>query len=242
MIYLDLGRRSTGKSTLAYYMVRDIAPRVIFDPRGLFPSDDRAESFEQIATWFDRRYDPPDDRPASPELVITPDTDVQGMFAFAADELKTWIKTNGGRAAFLVDEARMIDPQTDGLNYLLRYANNDDVTVIFTAHRPADIPTSIRAISDYWCLFHATQEHDLKVIGERCGSAVAAQVQRLPRHHFIVWDDGRGVASIRNRPADWYRPLRDEAVRRSAETGRESRLPAGSLLASDGTEASLFKP
>lgn len=208
MIYLNLGRREVGKTTLACYVVSKAVTRVIFDPRGLYPSDARAYTSDDIANWFIGAMRP--DAPASSrELVITPDGDVQECFDTACAYVKAWLRSGRTDIAFLIDELRFIK-NTDGpdLNWVLRCATRASVVVVFTAHRPADVAPDIRAISDVWCIFQMTQEHDLKVITERCSPSVSAMVSRLKPRHFIAWNDALGTMQSHTHPERWYMPLK----------------------------------
>lgn len=208
MIYLNLGRREVGKTTLAYYLISKLRTRVIFDPRGLFPATGRATTENGIAKGF---YEL--NKGTTQELVITPDADVQGSFDQTCAYVKEWLRAGRSDIGFVVDELRFI-PEKDGadLNWILRCATRDSVAVVFTAHRPSDVSTDIRAISDVWCIFQMTQEHDLKAIAERCSPNVAQQVARLPARHFISWNDAAGRMSVHTHPERWHIPLRETAA------------------------------
>lgn len=200
MIYVLNGRREVGKTTLALYLASRVPTRVIFDPRGLVPASDRALTANDVADQFTRM------REANPtrSIVVTPDSDVKGLFEYTARECKEWARDAEGPIAFVVDEVRFIDTESPALDWLLRCAARSEVTIIFTAHRPSDLPPDIRAIADYWCLFTITQEHDLKVIRERCSDEVAARVQRLKSREFLTWDDTTGTFREYRDPSQWF--------------------------------------
>jgi hypothetical protein len=81
------------------------------------------------------------------------------------------------------------------------------VTVVFTTHRPVDISAKIRSIVDYWCVFHTTQELDLRTLSGYLDATTLARVQRLPPYQFVVWDDTKGTARTVTNAQSWYRPL-----------------------------------
>lgn len=217
MIYLVLGRRQLGKTTLAYSMARKCPRRLIFDPRGQIHSDGlRVSDRALLAGAMDDMADPKD---PIKEILVTPDQDVQGMFDACAREVKAWADDfahaprSARRLMFLIDEARLVKLlDSAAFEYVMRAAPPDLIQVAITAHRPADIPTDVRAISDHWLLFRCTQEHDLKVIRERCTESVCNQVAQLAPHQFIHWDDATAKAFAHREPGAWFVPLRSSAA------------------------------
>ena len=216
-IYLALGRRQLGKTTLVYSMARKCPARLILDPRGLIHSDGlRVSRLEDLELMMDRMsVTASTKKDALSEIIVTPDTNVQTMFDQCARHVKAWAQDfqHAPRAThrlmFVVDEARFFDlRESAAFEYVLRAAPPDLVNIAITAHRPVDIPTDIRAISDHWLMFRCTQEHDLKVIGERTTETVRDAVARLNPHEFIDWDDATATARPFKNPAAWYLPLR----------------------------------
>jgi len=213
VIYLALGRRQLGKTTLVYSMARKCPARIILDPRALIHSDGlRVSNARDLSAAVDAIID---ERNSLQEVLITPDSNVQSMFNQASQHVKDWAidfqhaPRATRRMMFVIDEARFFDlRESAAFEYVLRAAPPDLVNVAITAHRPADIPTDIRAISDHWLMFRCTQEHDLKVIGERCTDAVRNHVEKLNPHEFIDWDDATATAKAYRNPAAWYIPLR----------------------------------
>ena len=227
MIYLCLGRREMGKTTLAAYLVRESNPRVLFDPRGLYPAVRRATTVQEIQQAFDEA----EIREGQIEIVITPDSQCQACFAWTCKEVKAWLQQDRA-VAFVIDEMRFVDTDIEELDWILRCATRESVRVVFTGHRPSDVPTDIRAITDYWLLFQATQEHDLKVIRERCTESVASTVERLAPRHFVAWDDARAQSTVYRYPDRWYVPLGRPAPIRRESNG----LPAGEKAVDPGLD------
>ena len=224
MIYLCLGRREQGKTTLALYLTRTHRARVLFDPRGLIPAPVRVTRLSEIQPAFDNLWTDVKEGPQT--IVLTPDGRVQPFFERTAEEVKRWVREpHAPSIAFLVDELRFVDPNTEAFDWLCRCATRAQVTIVATAHRPTDVPTDLRAITDVWCLFQATQEHDLQVIETRCSAATRADVQRLKPREFIVWDDTRGVRTAYLDPRVWYSPL----LHTSAPVIDESLPPANPI-------------
>ena len=88
--------------------------------------------------------------------------------------------------------------------------------MIFTAHRPADVAVDIRAIATFWMIFRITQEHDLKVIGDHCGSKVVEQVLLLNDGELIIWNDSRATWRKESDRRKWYVPMAVQIEQREA--------------------------
>jgi len=202
MIILVFGRREQGKTTFAYHLALQKETRVEFDPRGMFAttSDIIPDSFE-LQELLDERE----------EIIVQPEHNVKRVFEDTCNSIWRWIKQYHDMGdelslSFLVDEARFIDTPSyipESLDAILRMAPRREVDTIFTAHRPVDISVDIRAIADYWAIFQTTQEHDLKVISERCGEQVAEIVAKLPAHHLVIWNDALGTFRVLDKPEVW---------------------------------------
>lgn len=216
MIYLLLGRRELGKTTLAIYMARKAPYQVIFDPRGLVPvtTGARVTTSGELATAALAMRDT-----VAPlrEVIITPREDVQAMFDQASGIVKTWTEEfpNTDHAlVFVVDEARFVDVRkSQAFGWVTRASPRDLFHVIVTAHRPIDLPTDLRAIADHWYLFRCVQEHDLDAIEERCGTRAMGVVSRLAAHEYLHWDDAMGTYTINRDPKSWHLPIRSPAAR-----------------------------
>lgn len=205
MIYAAVGRRERGKTTLVYSLARKVATRVIFDPRGQIdtgaPRITRQPELEQAFARLEAGE--------THEILITPAGDVQSLFEHTSQYVADWVRELPDRPiAFVVDEARFVDLQGVSFEWICRCAPRDLVHIFITAHRPIDLSTNVRAILDHWLMFHCVQEHDLKVIRERCGVHVAGLVSNLKKAEWIQWDDGAGEAFEHREPAAWYVELR----------------------------------
>lgn len=210
MIYLNLGRRELGKTTLAAYLASKRARRVLFDPRGLLATGERITTPDDVRDAFELMR-----RGKRSEIVITPDLELESCFDVACWQVKTLLRNGQSDIAFVIDELRFIpDPNKNAdLDWMIRCAPRQSALIVFTAHRPADVPTDIRGISDYWCLFQMTQEHDLRVVTERCGEDVSKVVARLQPRQFVAWDDARGSFTTHVHPDRWFIALAPEQAR-----------------------------
>ena len=206
MIRLMLGRRSQGKTTLGYFVARQSPARMIFDPRGMVRSD--ASTVETSDPGIrDGSEDLIDGRIT--ELVVTPAANVNARFATFCKGARAHITAHPHKPfAILIDEVRFMDIRDENLDWIMRTSNVDRVQVIFTGHRPKDIPTDIRAIADSWNLFQFTLARDIAVIEEQTSPTVARDVQRLSPRCFIEWNDQIGAARYFSDPSKWYVRLR----------------------------------
>lgn len=207
MIVCINGRRMQGKTTLAYFLAEDRPHRCIFDPRRQFRTTD------EISTDGLHVYEMLDE---APEVLVQPWEDVRGVFVITTREFRDWtIEHADQHAVLLVDEARFLDlpnEQYDSFEQVLRFSDTSRVDVIITSHRPQDISVDIRAIADYLVFFRTTQEHDLKVVRERCGEEAAEIVSKLPDKEFLVWDDGTAAYHVEKDSAKWYVDIRPKSV------------------------------
>jgi hypothetical protein len=203
LLTIVIGRRKRGKSTLAYAISLQKPTRVTFDPRRQFhTTDDIIQAPEVVYDMLEERS----------EIIVQPYENVQSVFDRTTFEISDWIDDNPQeQISLLADEVRFLDTPNrhyEHFDRIIRFSDPEKVDAIMTCHRPSDISVDIRAIADYWCIFHTTQEHDLKIIGERCGNGVVEMVRTLRnRGEFILWDDGEGIAKLKNQPSSWFVPI-----------------------------------
>jgi hypothetical protein len=199
LLILNLGRRRVGKTTLAYKQSLTAPTRLIFDPRGQFKTSnvilhDTKELYARL-----------DD---TSEITVRPLENVRGVFDATCQVLKQWTDDNPEESvSFLVDESYFIDTPNEEyrtFDAMLRFSGTKQIKIIMTAHRPADISVSIRAIADYICMFRMTQEHDLKVVIGKCGQEVASIVSNLKPREYVSWDDGDATFRVMREPSKWF--------------------------------------
>lgn len=223
MIRLMLGRRMQGKTTLAYFVGRQSPRRMIFDPRGMIRSDASTVVGTQaeLATAGEELLDG-----RITELVVTPASHVEDRFAQFCRIAAAYLRAHPYESfAILIDEVRFIDVRNEDLDWIMRTSDVDRAQIIFTGHRPKDIPPDIRAIADTWCLFQFTLRRDLDVIEEQTSPAVARSVQGLKPRCFVEWNDQIGAARAFSDPSRWYVRLRSASVDDDTPPATRSELP-----------------
>jgi hypothetical protein len=207
VIYLSLGRREQGKTTLALYVVRHFPARVIFDPRGIIDTPDAlivrdAADLEFAMEELAAR--------ATSEVIYAPaENDLDEAFEAFALAVKQWVLDQSPRRhlAVLVDEASFVDLEIGAWQWVLRCAPRLTVHLALTVHRPVDVPVIVRTLADHWLVFRTREERDLRVVAERCGADVAALAAELPDRAFVRWDDQRARMEVVRESARWYVPL-----------------------------------
>lgn len=216
MIYLVIGRRERGKTTLAYHMASKVPARLIFDPRRMImrPSP-RARNVPTSTTLTHAVDDVLDG--SLDEMVYGPTEDrIENAFARFARECKRWVlEAPDSPVAIVIDEASFADLTLPTWHWVMRCSRREHTHIFLTAHRPVEpeIPVSVRSIADHWLLFACRQEHDLKVIEKRCSPAVAQTVQTLQSREFVHWDDERAIAKTQKQSGAWYVALRPAPTR-----------------------------
>src|SRR5688572_9700551 len=107
MIYLSIGRREMGKTTLATWMALRAPQQLIFDPRGLIrpPGATVVTTGRDLETAVDDLLDNHTNC-----VVYTPTGKIQTAFDLFAREVKQWVTTNPHRPlAVVVDELGFVN-------------------------------------------------------------------------------------------------------------------------------------
>jgi len=203
MITCIIGFTGQGKSTLAYKISMRCSTRVIFDPRGQFHTTaDILPDNEGLIDLMDDRY----------EIIVRPGrgTEVEENFDNTCRVVADWIEDNPyEKICLLVDEARLVglDSKSGSLHFdwILRSAREGSpIDVILTCHRPVDLSTNIRAISNRLCFFRVMLPNDLESIEEQCGPQVAEEVKKLLDKQFLTWNNSRQQWRKISDPGTWY--------------------------------------
>jgi hypothetical protein len=226
VIYVIIGRRELGKTTLARYLGHARTPRLTIDPRAQWPvpsnAGDPGEADDDAPGVFDA-VNPEhvlEDLEEGRDVLIQPD-DLDGAIAALAWPARRYITERPSRQLTVTfDEAGLYtNPLKQHWSWMMRCSPRDRTTIILTAHRPADVATDIRALADIWCIFRTTQEHDLDAIEDRCGAEVRALVQTLKPYEFVSWNDAKAEMQHHKNPQSWYTPaaapLQGDPIRRS---------------------------
>jgi len=216
MLHDVIGRRETGKTTLTLWLARQgNGPRLIFDPRnGIFPRGDNVKVYtldDLIDAYPALAY-----RDIQ-EIIYTPrENNLRDSFLAFSTVVQAHIEAHPrGRLSVVIDEAALVKDDLESMDHpmqaAMRWSRRDRVHFFLTCHQPKNIPTNTRAITDYLIFFHATQEHDLRVIAERCSDRFAADVSNLKPYAFLIWNDQTAaVIQPTIEPRHWHLDLSEE--------------------------------
>lgn len=215
MITINLGRRELGKTTLSFSMISKLRYQIILDPRHQFTGPVCKPIAGDIYDKLER----------GERVLIHPGKNLQDITNRLADIVRDWVEANPtAQVGVLLDECGLLD--LSEWEYLFRCLPRHSVYFVLTTHRPVDIPTFLRGISDTFCLFRATQDIDLVWIEKHCGRGVSDQVRLLKSREFIVWDDALGTSRKVTNPSTWFVDFKQGSA---ADLGRVELIEVGTL-------------
>lgn len=210
MVTVIIGFTGQGKSTLAYNVARRSPTRVIFDPRRQFgtPGAIVVSDTVELYEFLDDEH----------EIIYQPGRgeEIEEAFDQCCRVVADWIDDNPHeQVCLLVDEGRLVglDSRSASLNFdwIVRSAREGSpIDVIVTCHRPVDVSTNIRAISNRLVLFRVMLPTDLDTIEEQCGPVVRIEVQKLLDRQYIVWNNSRQQWRKVSDPSTWYVKITEE--------------------------------
>ena len=142
MIYLVIGRRELGKTTLARYLGHAKHPRLIVDPRNQWPvttDEGPADSVNPDHVL--------EDLESGQDVLIQPE-DLDDAIRSLAWPARRFITESPDRELTVIfDEAGLYrDTLKTSWSYMMRGSPRMRTAIILTAHRPSDIATDIRAL------------------------------------------------------------------------------------------------
>lgn len=207
MIDFILGRRGHGKTTLAYYLASQSQRTLVFDPRGQIRHHEEPESsaVAETITQLTRGVNALISGDLT-EVIFTPSERPTEAFTAFCREMARLVRhlPRDVTAAILIDEIRFANLTDEDLDWVLRCSDVNRFRVLFTGHRPKDVPTDIRSIGNRWMLFRFTLPLDFKVIEEQTSPAVAARVKQLAPREFVLWDDSKDGFEVFKDSGTWH--------------------------------------
>jgi hypothetical protein len=179
-----VGRKGSGKSSRLRELLRYCPRFVGFDPMGEHAPQDGKNRFESPAQlarflkWsreketFAGVYVPSGELDEEIEEVSRL-IYARGHLCFACEEVP------------LYTQAGYMPPL---LGKLVRTGRHQQIDLVSTAQRAAEVPRMLTALTDVWILFSQTEPRDLSALADRCGRDVAERVAELGLHDCFVWD------------------------------------------------------
>lgn len=221
-IYICVGRRRLGKSTLARYMAHNKSPRLFIDPRAQWKGARiyRREDAESMLEDFEAGRDVIV-QPAEKQATIDALASVAALW-FSEEPLAEGQEVGTRELSIVLDEAGTYDLKA--WDWFMRTCDVQRTSIILTAHRPKDLDTTVRAIADTWCIFRTTQRHDLDAIEDRTSELVIKNVQTLEPFEFVEWDDAQARMTVHKNPGAWKDPKPIRLEGKLIEERREPKL------------------
>lgn len=206
MIYIAIGRREKGKTTLAYRMLKNLPMRFVIDARRIVqPRDHQVIVENYVAGAADAMYEAIESNGQYNEVIYQPHEDrIDDAFAVWTKAIKNiTIEFPHQRIGVLIDEASFYDLNDDTFQWLAKCTPRDTIHLFITAHRPTDIPPKIRSIADHWFVFHTTEKSDLDRIAEKSPEAADA-ASKLRDRGYVHWDDTIAALETNMNSRSWF--------------------------------------
>lgn len=213
MIYIIIGRRELGKTTLADRMLKGLPLRFVIDARRMIQQRDSSIIYENyVAGASDAMYEAIDSQGQYTEVIYQPhEDDLEAAFVVWTRTIKNIaIEYHHLRIGVLVDEASFYNLNDATFQWLAKCTPRDNVHIFITAHRPTDIPPKIRSIADHWFVFHMTEKSDLDRIAEKSPEAADA-ASKLRDRDYVHWNDTTATMNRNLNSRSWFIALNEGA-------------------------------
>lgn len=227
---LVIGRRGTGKSTLAEYEARQMNQhQIYFDPGNQFQSALRhATNVSEFQKLMDQDKGAPEDFqgndwPAS-IAYVPPSSQVEKEWDVFAATLWEYTGQHEGAASYclVIDEAHELQSSQAINDWLARFIRRaprrerDDpnpVDMIQTTHNPQDLNRLTFSQADQVYIFNMFDKRALKAISDQWGEEVAMEVTQLrtPKRggrDVLIVEAETGQFEVCDNPASWYTNIR----------------------------------
>jgi hypothetical protein len=178
-----VGRKGSGKSTRVHDLLRYCPRFVVFDVMGEHAAQDgnQLESLASLARFlkwsreeqmFAATYVPSGELDEEIEEVSRL-VYARGHLCFVCEEIP------------LYAQAGYMPPL---LGKLVRTGRHQQIDIVWTAQRAAEVPRTVTSLTDLWVLFSQTEPRDLSALADRCGRDVADRITGLGLHDYFLWD------------------------------------------------------
>lgn len=178
-----VGRKGSGKSTRVHELLSFCPRFVVFDVMGEYAgqTENRIESVPRLAEFlkwsreqqaFAGAYVPSGELDEEIEEVSRL-VYARGHLCFVCEEVP------------LYAQAGYMPPL---FGKLIRTGRHQQIDIVWTAQRAAEVPRTTTSLTDLWVLFSQTEPRDLSALADRCGREVADRVAGLGLHDYFLWD------------------------------------------------------
>jgi hypothetical protein len=178
-----VGRKGSGKSTRVQVLLRYCPRFVVFDVMGEHAKENgnRLETTRQLSEFLRwSRQQPAFAATFVPSGELDEEIEEVARLIYARGEL-----------CFVCEEVPLYTqagymPPLFGK--LIRTGRHQQIDIVWTAQRAAEVPRTVTSLTDQWVLFSQTEPRDLSALADRCGREVADRVVGLGLHDYFLWD------------------------------------------------------
>ena len=178
-----VGRKGSGKSTRVQVLLRYCPRFVVFDVMGEHAKENgnRLETTRQLSEFLRwSRQQPAFAATFVPSGELDEEIEEVARLIYARGEL-----------CFVCEEVPLYTqagymPPLFGK--LIRTGRHQQIDIVWTAQRAAEVSRTVTSLTDQWVLFSQTEPRDLSALADRCGREVADRVVGLGLHDYFLWD------------------------------------------------------
>lgn len=178
-----VGRKGSGKSTRVHELLLYCPRFVVFDVMSEYSrqNDNRIESLSRLAEFL---------KWSREQQTFAATYVPSGELDEEIEEVSRLVYARG-RLCFVCEEVPLYTqagymPPLFGK--LIRTGRHQEIDIVWTAQRAAEVPRTATSLTDLWVLFSQTEPRDLSALADRCGREVADRVAGLGLHNHFLWD------------------------------------------------------
>lgn len=185
-IYVIVGKKGSGKTTLAKKLHAQASRRITIDPMWEYKDGVIVTTFDDLVSYVRPR------RFAQYSVILRTMDDVErdNVIEFlTTGEPNTPTLPN---VTILIDEIdRLCSPReiTDELHRLVNYGRHYGVDLIAVSRRPRAMHRDITANADAIAIGQTQEPRDVDYLEEFVGPQLVAKARALPEYGFAVWPD-----------------------------------------------------
>jgi hypothetical protein len=183
-----VGQKGYGKTTLTEKIIIGLnKPTIIADPRQQYNDDPkRRVLFRSVASfkqWIKANYGI--FKRYKLELIVD-------VTKSNFNELATLV-SKMEKVTFLIDEVDLftdaLGRKDDALDGLIHYGRHNQIDLVTTSRRPANISRNLTSQTDFFYLSRLAEPNDTKYFKQKYGNDIIPILQNLPKYEFLQVDD-----------------------------------------------------
>ncbi len=107
-------------------------------------------------------------------------------------------KFNGKKITVLIDDVNKIYTKnaTDSVDWFIRASRTYENHLLFTTHRPYDVPRLFTANADLLCIFYTTEIRDLNFFDTMIPN-ISKEILKLKKYHYLEYDLNKQTSIIK---------------------------------------------